>query len=372
MNFFEDLIKYFESIIVLFTIPYAYLETRESKFDKLLDIIDQLSDIVLNRISSNVLISKHEIESMINSSLLKSKLSPKSILLDNILDKVVSKIESNSFIKKIERRQLIEKIILLRQNKRANVIKYYRFLKTNKTNIISFLIILFLILTLIFPNKWQLFQTLDQHKKIIYQCGIGLMLASITFIMIRLLIGLFSSKVFEGEPPFETDSFNYFPYYYNEYLSFKCGDKIQKLKLELVNYDLEKKIVETDSGFLSLGIIKFYKNLRNYKLVFVNDNFITITISLSKISIRNGTIDLDKITYAIDTKPNETTQYFYPQKSTIADINLQDEFVHFTNNYGLEHGYKSTKSIENIVVLDNNKKFWGVYIEGAFWKLEGN
>jgi hypothetical protein len=370
MNFAEDLIKYLESIIVLFTIPFAYLETRESKYEKLIDIIDQLSDVILNRISNDSVVSKHEIESLLNSYLLRSNFRLKSILIDDVLDETVSKIETNSFINTEVRRRLLEKLITIRLNKRSSRLSYYRFLKTNKKQIITFIVVSFLLTTFIFPEKWQVFQTLEQYKRTIYQIGIGVFITITTFVGIRLFKSLFNPKIFEGEPAFEAYSFNFLPSYYKEYLFFRSGEKTLKLNLKDVIYDIQEKIVETDPGCMSFGIAKFYKKLRRYQLVFHSDNAFLLDISITKVSMANGTIDLDKITYTINDSSKPIHHSFYPSICQFRHLDLKEDFLPFSNNFGIEQGYRSIGKTEKIIVLDNSKKFKGLYLDNEFWDLD--
>jgi hypothetical protein len=370
MNFFEDLIKYLESIIVLFTIPFAYLEIRDSKYEKLLEIQEQLAEVVLYRISNEFMISRHEINAVINSYLLRHKFSRNSILIDDVLDKVIFKIETNIFISKEDRRRLIERVIILRLNKRSNHLSYFRFLKNNKKIIITYFLLGFALVTLLFPSKWQVFQTLEQYKKYYYQIGISLLISVITFSVIRFARRVFNPSVFEGEPALEVNTFKLLPNYYNEHLFFSNGKEVLKFNLTDVIYNIPDKVVETDQGCLPFGMIKLYKKLRQYKLVFKFEDQYSLEISISKVSFVNGSIDLDKVTYKLHSGKAETIQSFYSSESNLGHILLKEDFISFHNNYGIEEGYKSITSEGNFVILDKARKLKGIQMNGVFWEYQ--
>lgn len=369
MILFEDLIKYIESIIVLFTIPYAYLESQESKFEKINNTISTLSDLVLYRLSRKSFISNHELESLRKSYLKQSNLSLKSLYIDDILDNVINKIEANPFISIKERRKLLEKISILKQNKNSIWINVYRFLKNNKTKIFTYIIIIIALVTFIFPDKWNIFKNLDQYKRYSIQLGVGLLITIFTIIIYRIYIFLFNKSIKEGFYQLDPTSFEFLPNYYNEHLTLKSNTKIVELDLIDVVYKISKKQVESDPGCLSLGIVKFYKELPEYKLIFKSDNNFTLEIIISKKSIVNGSINLDKITYRIieNNIVNEKSFYHSQNKEDLKDID--GDFTKFNNLFSIVEGYKCQINNNIVVVLNNEMHLIGIGIKNELYTI---
>ncbi|MEL1249037.1 hypothetical protein [Flavobacterium helocola] len=369
MILFEDLIKYIESIIVLFTIPYAYLESQESKFEKINNAINTLSDLVLYRLSKKSFISNHELESLRKSYLRQSNLSLKSLYIDDILDNAINKIETNPFISINERRKLYEKINILKQNKNSIWINVYRFLKNNKTKIFTYVIIIIALITFIFPEKWNVFKNLEQYKRYSIQLGISLFITFFAIIIYKVYILLFKNAINEGFYQLDPSSFKFLPDYYNEHISFKSNDKLVKLDLIDVDYKILRKQVESDSGCLSLGVIKFYKELPEYKLIFKSNKNFKLEIIISKKSIINGSINLDKITYRIveNNEVNEKSFYHSQNKEDLKEID--SDFTKFNNLFSIVEGFKCQINNNIVIVLNNEMQLKGIKIKNEFYTI---
>jgi len=372
----ESILIYIKSVIIIFSIPFAYLRLRKSRYDKIVNVIDNLTLILANRLSADLLITQNEIKTLLRSKLTSSGLSKSAASINNLIDSVFTYIESNPFVSKEKRRLLFEKLIVLREEKSFVRLDYYRFLRNNQINIITVVIIVIVAFSLVTPDQWKFIQNLNVAQEILVQIGIGLLILIALILLNKLLSRLFYGKIFWGEPSFFPESFNHLPSYYKESLNFEKEDQIIEFKLVNVSYDVESDIVETDPGCMSFGILKFYKKLKRYTLYFQSEEGIVFKVSLKKESYVNGSIDLDYIEYELSKDQiNSTnkicvTELSIEEKTNYFDPDYHSDFRLIKTESKNEIFYKSKTHEMYIVLLNENKNLHGIIINEELWVMK--
>lgn len=372
----DNILIYIKSVIIIFSIPYAYLRMRNSRYEKIINIIENISLIITNRLSSDYLISQHEIKTLLRSRLIKSGFGKNVTSVNNVIDFVFTYIESNPFVSKEKRRILFEKLLVLREDKSFVRLDYYRFLKNNQINIITIIIIVITAFSLVTPRQWGFIQNLNIAQEILVQIGIGVIILIAVILLNKLFSRLFYGKIFWGEPNFFPESFTYLPSYYNESLIFENHGEIKKYDLVNVTYEVESDIVETDPGCMSLGILKFYKKLKRYNLFFQSSEGDGFRISLKKDSVVNGIKDLDFIEYHLSKNKISSTNKIYvtelseeDKKNYLDPFDISD-FSFAIDNINNDYKYESNNNEIMKILLDGNKNLYGLIIDQNLWKYK--
>ncbi len=372
----DNILIYIKSVIIIFSIPFAYLRIRNSRYDKILKIIEDIGLIISNRLSSNYLITQNEIKTLLRSKLISSGLGKNVASVNNVIDSVLTYIESNPFVSKEKRRLLFEKLLVLREDKSSVKLEYYRFLKNNQINIVTIIIIVITAFSLITPSQWNFIQNLNIAQEILIQIGLGLIILTALILLNKLFSRLFYGKIFWGEPNFFPESFNYLPSYYKESIIFERKDKTIEFKLVNVTYDVENDIVETDPGCMSFGILKFYKKLKRYTLYFKSPDGIMFNIALKKDSVVNGMMDLDYIEYELSkdklTSKNKVyvTLLSKEEKKNYLDPDYISDFSLLKDKTNNEHIYESKNNEIYKLFLNDNKQLLGLEIGEEFWRIK--
>lgn len=366
-NYLEDIIKFIESIVVLFTIPYAYVESYNNKYEKIISTIEEIGTIVLFRIGNKFIISESEINSLIKSELAKEKINQNAIAINDILDYLIHQIETNPFVTRLERRKLLELFVKLKSNKTLNKIEYYRWISSNKKSIYTITLITISLIALFFPQRWSVFETLKELSDITTQLIIGICIAVVLFFVFRIFRYVFKGTNIDlGEPKLNIESFSYLPNYFNEKIEFKSSGKSEFFNLVTAQLSPIKKLVETDYSFFSFGIAKMYKTLNSYNLKFISGSEIHLEIAITKKSFVNGIYDLDYLVYKI--KNNLVVKEFSlpidneNELSQKINYTTTSNFREFNNKYNLDHGFLGDSSNDLNVILNAEKKLYALAI----------
>ncbi len=354
----------------MFTIPFAYLKTRVNKYDKIVKLIDKVSQIVLFRLSQNFLVTQNEIETVLRNQLLDAGFKSNSVSINNILDSLTSRIEENPFIDVTQRRKILERLITLRKERESTWLNYYRLLKNYQVTIITVLLIVIALVTLVTSDKWKIFDSGGLQFETIAEIGIGLVIAFILFVIFYFLNKIFNGQIFWGEPNFIFTSFNYLPNYLDEKLTLENNSDILELNLVDVRFDSQKKDVETDPGCFGMGIVRMHKLLKSYSLDFVSSTDLSLSISLKKGSSVNGSIDYDYVEYQVQKEDIASLSKIVVHVPDNELINSEIYTDFKLTQVAEEEFLLATTDDEVGIVLTKNKMFYGLKIKDQIWKLK--
>ena len=205
------------------------------------------------------------------------------------------------------------------------------------------------------PDQWRVFNNITSDlQEIMIEISIGLVLSLTLFYLAKLLNRLFNRKLLMAEPNFEFSSFNFLPPYYSECIKFNSTSKEIIFNLISADYGSQKKRVETDPGFLEMGMIQYYKYLKFYEIIFQENSGLRLSIVLKKGSMKNGLVDYDYMKYKLFKDKEESIhKIFISSIKDDIDITKYEDFK--IEEYNNEKFYMSY-GIQQIKIILNSKK----------------
>lgn len=376
----EDIVNFIKSILIVISIPLSYIQTRKVTLDKALILIDEVSKILLNRIYKGQLVSRKELKGIIKSKSYSLKISPRTVLIDDIVNELVKKVEEIPFITKRKRRQILEKMLLLREGKESKWLKLFLFLKENERRLLTFFVVSILCIGMLFPKKWTIFRSLDIENQILIEVAIGILGLGLLILISMGMNKLFYPKINWGLVRIKHTTFSKLPDFYDEQIVFQIQDEAVKFQMNESSLSEKKKLVETDPGCIYFGIAKFYKKHQKYLIEFsgkTNNDDIELVIGIENNSFVNGSIDLDFIKYGIKISDDDWIEFYVPFSSDENGKSFIENQLNFNSKiFKKKSVYREYRSVilfqneENLLVLRGDRTLIGFEINNVFWLLK--
>ncbi|MFC5272245.1 hypothetical protein [Adhaeribacter terreus] len=379
----DGLVNLIKTTLLILSIPLFYIQTRKTTLDKALSLIDEVSAIVILRLSNNYLISRKDIKGIIRSKSYSKKINPKIVLVDDVINKVLEKIEENPFISKRQRRLSLEGARILKENIESKKLNFHLFIKNYEKQIYTVIILGIVFVLLLFPESWSIYENLDFKNKVITKLisylSLSLIIVFLLIFSVNAINGLFNPKVNWGLVKIKSSTYSKIPDYYEEILKFQNEQGIVCFNLVSAEFSENENLVETDPGCLGFGIAKFYKKHQIYNLIFLEEkreNPFSIIIKIESKSFVNGMYDIDFINYIITKEGQELFNASISLPTNENERNALSNY-YYLNNITSEkiENYLSFQDANlisvngNKLIMDNDNKLLGFKLQNQIWKL---
>lgn len=319
MTYLDDIINSFSSIATILAIPYYYIESSKKKIDKIEEIIESISHILLIKLSQNYFINKNELNAILENQLKKANLNTSIISIDQIIEKAVNKIEGNPLISTKEKFNLIQRTQLPNQSKKSFNLKILIFTTKYQKQISIFITIIVGAIAALIADEFSFFSKLASFNFYLYLLGVSLLLFIPTYFIIKLINFITNPKIQLESTDLYRESFAIINSNYSDAIEFtNINDNTKTLfHVNNIDYGSKNNVVETDSTIFNIGITRFLKIHKYISYEFISEDSTKINFTVKKISIINGSIDLDKITITITKDETKCIAIFYQAIDTI-------------------------------------------------------